>query len=36
MTTVSSADIYDAVLDAGARTPDDFEAYLARRATESR
>lgn len=36
MTTVSSADIYDAVLDAGVRTPDDFEAYLARRAAESR
>lgn len=29
MTTVSSTDIYDAVLDAGVRTPDEFEAYLA-------
>lgn len=36
MTTLSSADIYDAVLDAGVRTPDDFEAYLARGVAESR
>lgn len=32
MTTISSADIYDAVLDAGVRTPDEFEAFLAQRA----
>jgi hypothetical protein len=31
MVTVSSADIYDAVLDAGVRTPDEFKAYLASR-----
>ena len=32
MTTVASADIYDAVLAAGVRTPEEFEAYLAQRA----
>jgi hypothetical protein len=31
MITVSSADIYDAVLDAGVRTPDEFESYLSSR-----
>lgn len=33
MITVASTDIYDAVLDAGVRTPEEFEVYLAQRAT---
>jgi hypothetical protein len=35
MVEMGSPDIYDAVLDAGVRTPEEFEAYLAARSPET-